>query len=55
MLTRDDARRALLDHMVQGTFDFSVLSDREMLELVLHMLLDQQRQFLNKIGPPRPE
>jgi hypothetical protein len=43
MLTRADARRALIDHMQHDAFDYKALTDRDILELLLHILIERER------------
>lgn len=43
MLTRRRVREALLEHVESGDIDTKQLTDRDVLELVLHLLIELRR------------
>ena len=52
MLTRSQVASALLDHMTREELDTKYLSDRDILELILHALIEKKRAEINKITVP---
>lgn len=43
MTSRNNTRALLLDHIELEQLDTKMLSDRDILELIFHMLLEQRR------------
>ena len=54
MKTREECRDIVLDHSAGGLLDVKNLNDRDLLELIFHMLLERRDTSLNTVGAVTP-